>query len=58
MTPKEEFIALYQAHITRPGADKRWPFWKKVIFSLLPLRPVSILPAAEGCWSTASTSED
>ena len=36
MTPKEEFIALYQAHITRPGADKLLAFLEKSDFFLAP----------------------
>ena len=36
MTPKEEFIALYQAHITRPGADKLLAFLEKRDFFLAP----------------------
>ena len=36
MTPKEEFTALYQAHITRPGADKLLAFLEKSDFFLAP----------------------
>lgn len=58
MTPKEEFIALYQAHITRPGADKLLAFLEKSDFFLAPASTRFHLACRGGCWSTASTSED